>query len=175
MDKKNNKKKDGEPNINIDFGLGGLFKGLGNLVDLVTELSEKGQIIREKTQEFSGEGPLKDLKGVYGFSVKMGSGGTPEVQSFGNVKKSPEGPVVDEVREPMTDIFEEAKEVQVIAEMPGVEEKDVKLDLNDDILVINANNSKRKYHKEVLLPTKVKPETLAFSYKNGILEVKIEK
>ncbi|MFZ5516957.1 MAG: archaeal heat shock protein Hsp20 [Candidatus Zhuqueibacterota bacterium] len=169
------KKKDDEHQINIDLGLGGLFKGLGNLVDLVSELSEKGQIIKERTQEFNGEGPLKDLKGVYGFSIKMGTGGKPEVQSFGNVKKSDHGPIVDEVREPMTDIFEEAHEIQVIAEMPGIEEKDVKLDLNEDVLTIDANHAKRKYHKELLLPAKVKVESLSYVFKNGILEIKINK
>jgi len=168
-------KKDDEPQINIDLGLGGLFKGIGNLVDLVSELSEKGQIIKERTQQFSGEGPLKDLKGVYGFSIKMGTGGKPEVQSFGNVKKTSQGPVVDEVREPMTDIFEEANEIQVIAEMPGIEEKDVKLDLIEDVLTIDAINTKRKYHKELLLPAKVKAESLSYVFKNGILEIKINK
>lgn len=171
----NKKPKDDGPQINIDLGLGGLFKGLGNLVDLVSELSEKGQIIKEKTQEFSGEGALKDLKGVYGFSFKMGTGGQPEVQSFGNVKKSNDGPVVDEVREPMTDLFEEAKEIQVIAEMPGIDEKDVKLDLQDDVLIIDAVHPKRKFHKEIVLPAKVKAETLAYSLKNGILEIKMDK
>jgi HSP20 family protein len=169
------KKEEEGPQINIDLGLGGLFKGIGNLVDLVSEFSEKGQIIKERTQQFTGEGALKDLKGVYGFSVKMGSGGKPEVHSFGNVKKSNDGPIVDEVREPMTDIFEEAQEIQVIAEMPGVDEKDVKLDLNGDVLIIDAVDTKRKYHKEVLLPAKVKAETLSYSYKNGILEIKINK
>ena len=174
MEKKN-KKIEEDQQINIDLGLGGLFKGIGNLVDLVGELSEKGQIIKERTQEFSGEGPLKDLKGVYGFSVKMGTGGKPEVQSFGNVKKSNDGPVVDEVREPMTDIFEEEQEIQVIAEMPGVNEKDVKLNLKDDVLVIDAKNSKRKFHKEVLLPAKVKADSLSYSFRNGILEIKFDK
>lgn len=169
------KKKKDEPQINIDLGLGGLFKGLGNLVDLVSELSEKGQIIKERTEQFTGEGPLKDLKGVYGFSFKMGSGGEPEVQSFGNVKKSEEGPVVDEVREPMTDIFEEENEIQIIAEMPGVDEKDVKLDLQGDVLTIDANHPKRKFHKELLLSAKVKAETISYSITNGILEIKIEK
>lgn len=169
------KKKDEEPQINIDLGLGGLFKGLGNLVDMVSELSEKGQIIKERTEQFSGEGDLKDLKGVYGFSFKMGTGGKPEVHPFGNVKKSEEGPVVDEVREPMTDTFEEEKEILIIAEMPGVDEKDVKLDLKDDVLTIDANHGKRKFHKELLLPAKVKPETISYAIKNGILEIKIDK
>lgn len=170
-----NKKNGKEHEVKIDFGLGGLFKGLGNLVDLVAEMSEKGEQIRERTQEFSGKGPLKDMNGVYGFSIKMGTGGKPEVNSFGNVKKSQNGPVVDEVREPMVDIFEEDDEIQIVAEMPGVAKNNINLELNDDVMVIRAENNKRKYHKELLLPARVKEDTLNYSYKNGILEVKLAK
>jgi len=59
--------------------------------------------------------------------------------------------------------------------MPGVNEKDTKLDLKGDILDISAQSGDRKYHKELLLPAKVKPETLKWNYKNGILEVQMMK
>jgi HSP20 family protein len=59
--------------------------------------------------------------------------------------------------------------------MPGVNEEDIKVVLRDDILDISAQSGDRKYHKEVLLPTKVKAETISSSYKNGILEVRIKK
>jgi len=42
-------------------------------------------------------------------------------------------------------------------------------------LDISAQTGDRKYHKEILLSAKVKPETLTSSYKNGILEIKISK
>lgn len=168
-------KKKSEPPINLDFGLGGLFKGIGNLVDLLAEMAEKGQTTYEKTKEFTGTGNLKDLKGVYGFSIRMGAGGSPQVESFGNIKPTQKGPVVEEMREPMTDVFDEEKTVLVIAEMPGVEEKDVKVDLRDDVLTIRADNPKRKYQKELLIPSKVKADSLSYSYKNGILEIKLAK
>ncbi|NQS89654.1 Hsp20/alpha crystallin family protein, partial [Patescibacteria group bacterium] len=101
--------------------------------------------------------------------------GKPIVESFGNIKKTSKGPSVEEVREPMTDVFDEKDEIRVYAEMPGINEEDIKLDLKDDILDISAESNGRKYHKEVLLPVKVKVETLASSYKNGILEIKIKK
>ncbi len=172
---KKNKRKEEEPQINLDLGLGGLFKGIGNLVELVSEMAEKGQSTVEGTKEFTGEGALKDLKGVYGFSVKTGLGGTPEVETFGNIKKTPKGPVVEEIREPMSDIFDEEKIVQVIVEMPGVQKKDVKVDLQGDMLTISAQNPKRKYQKEILLPAKVKPDSLFYAFKNGILEIRLDK
>ena len=60
--------------IGIDFGLGGLFKGLGNLIDTATKLAEKGEEL-SKTGEIKFSGlekikGLKDLKGVYGVRVR---------------------------------------------------------------------------------------------------------
>ncbi|MEI7750838.1 MAG: Hsp20/alpha crystallin family protein [Candidatus Omnitrophota bacterium] len=47
--------------------------------------------------------------------------------------------------------------------------------MKEDILDISARSGDRKYHKEVLLPVKVKAETLTSNYKNGMLEIKIKK
>jgi len=115
------------------------------------------------------------MKGVFGFSVKTAVGGKPIVEPFGNIKKTPKGPTVEEEREPITDVFDEKEEIKVYAEMPGVNEGDIKLDLKGDILNISAQTSDRKYRKEILLPAKAKAETLTSSYKNGMLEIKIKK
>ncbi len=167
-------KKEGN-DIHIDLGFGKLFKGIGNFIDLIGQMTEKGEEFVEKTKEFRGEGALKDLKGIYGFSVKVGLGGKPTVEPFGNVKSTPKGPVVDEAREPLVDIFEEENEIQVLAEMPGVEEQDVELEIKGDILIISAMGSDRKYHKELLLPSQVEPEALSRSHKNGIFEARFKK
>jgi len=170
-EEKEEKKDEG---LNIDFGLGGLFKGIEKLIDLAEEVKEKGgEIKKEGKVDLSHL--KKGMKGVYGFSIKTAMGGKPIFESFGNIKKTPKGPTVEEEREPITDIFDEREEVRVYAEMPGVNEQDVKLELKGDILDISAKSGDRKYHKEILLPVKVKSETLASSYKNGILEVKIKK
>ena len=81
----------------------------------------------------------------------------------------------EEEREPIIDVFDETEEIKVYAEMPGVSKEDIKLDLKEDILDISARNGDRKYHKEVLLPTKLKAENMTSSYTNGMLEVKIKK
>ena len=164
-----------EPDIHIDLGFGKLFKGIGNFIDLVGQMTEKGEEFVEKTKEFRGEGALKDLKGIYGFSVKVGLGGKPTVEPFGNVKSTPKGPVVEEAREPIVDIFEEENEIQILAEMPGVEEQDVELEIKGDILILSAAGSDRKYHKELLLPSQVEPEALSRSHKNGIFEARFKK
>jgi len=170
----NKKKNEKDEGLGIDFGLGGLFKGIEKLIDLAADLKEAGGEIK-KEGEIDLSNLKKGMKGVYGFSIKTMTGGRPVVESFGNIKKTPKGPTVEEEREPLTDVFDEKEEVRVYAEMPGVNEEDIKLDLKGDILDILAKSGDRKYHKEILLPVKVKSETLISSYKNGILEVKIRK
>ena len=175
-DKKEKKEGDG---LDIDFGmgklgLGSLFNGIEKLVDLAAKLKEAGGEIKQE-DEIDLSHLKKGMKGVFGFSVKSAIGGKPIVESFGNIKKTSAGPTVDEEREPITDIFDEKEEIKIYAEMPGVNAEDIKLDLKEDILDISAQTGDRKYHKEVLLPEKVKPETLVSSYKNGMLEIKVVK
>lgn len=175
-EKKKTEEKD--EGISIDFGLGGLFKGLGNLIDTATKLAEKGEEL-SKTGEIKFSGlekikGLKDLKGVYGINVRTLADGRPSVQPFGNIKKTPKGPVVEEVREPIVDVFDESDEIHIVSEMPGIEEKDINLEIKGDILNIDAEGENRKYQKEILLSRTVKSEDMTWTYKNGILEIKIK-
>ena len=165
--------------LDIDFGmgkisLGGLFNGIEKLVDLAAKLKEAGGEIKQEG-EIDLSHLKKGMKGVFGFSVKSAIGGKPVVEPFGNIKKTPQGPKVDEEREPITDVFDEKEEIKVYAEMPGVSQADIKLDLKEDILDISARSGDRKYHKEVLLPVKLKTENMTSSYTNGMLEIKIKK
>jgi HSP20 family protein len=157
------------------LGLGGLLSGLGNLIELVSEMAEEGKAEVTRTGEIRGKGDLKDLRGVYGFSVKVGLGGEPTVETFGNIRKTEEGPVVEEMREPLVDVFDEQEAIRVIAELPGVEPADIRVELRDDILSITAAGQVRKYSKEILLPAKGRADLLKTSHRNGILEVVLAK
>lgn len=174
MDEKEN--KDDGKNQRSDFelfGLGGLFKGIEKLVDLAGKLEEKGGISKEGEIDF--DHIKKGMKGVYGFTINTAGGGSPKVETFGNLKKTPEGPKVDEEREPITDLFDEKDEIVIIAEMPGIDEDDLKIDLKEDILEISAVSKTRTYRKELLLPAKVIEQNLSHKFTNGILEIKIKK
>ena len=172
MENDKNKDKKDEAAFEL-FGLGGLFKGIEKLVDLAGKLEEKGGMSKEG--EFNLDHIRKGMKGVYGFTINTAGGGSPKVETFGNIKKTPEGPKVDEEREPITDIFDEESEIVVIAEMPGIEETDLKIDLKEDILEISAASTSRTYRKEILLPVKVLQSNLSHKFTNGILEIRIKK
>jgi HSP20 family protein len=171
---KTDKNKDDKEDAASDiFGLGGLFKGIEKLVDLAGKLDAKGGINKEG--EINLDHIKQGMKGVYGFTINTAGGGAPKVETFGNIKKTPQGPKVDEEREPITDIFDEKKELVIIAEMPGIEEKDLKIDLKEDMLEISAKGKNRTYRKEILLPVKAKKTNLTHKFTNGILEIRIKK
>ena len=173
------KKGDEERNggVGFDLGLGGLFKGLGTLIDSASKLAEKGEELSKSGEiDFSGLDKikgLKDLKGVYGVRVRTLADGRPSVQPFGNIKRTPKGPVVEEVREPIVDVFDESEEIHIVAEMPGIDEKDIAIEIKGDILNIDAKGENRKYQKEVLLSREAKTDGMTWTYKNGILEIRI--
>lgn len=172
-------KREKDIGLDIDFGIGrlsigGLLKGIENLVDLAAKLKEAGGEIK-KEGEIDLSRLKEGMKGVYGFSIKTAVGGKPVVETFGNIKKTPEGPVVEEEREPLTDVFDEEDEILIISEIPGINGEGITLDLKEDILEIIAVGKNRKYRKEVLLPVQVRKETLSHTYKNGILEIRVKK
>ncbi len=158
-----------------DAGFGGVFKGLADLIEKLGDLAEKGEQLKK-----SGEFQHKDVKGVYGFSVRMGLGdkGDQEVkvEPFGNVRRDQGSgeTVVQEVREPVVDVFEEKDHTLVVAEMPGISAKDVELTVKDDLLTISAAKKDKKYRKEILLPRAYPRDKMKISCNNGILEIRCE-
>ena len=113
---------------------------------------------------------------VYGYSMKIGPDGKPEIQEFGNLKKGLKGPPeIKEEREPLVDIVETEGEVRVVVELPGVEKTDIKLRGTEDSLEIAVDTPHYKYGKEVQLPAKVLVRDARSTYKNGVLEVILPK
>jgi HSP20 family protein len=176
--KDDDQKKKEEEEVEVDFGIGkisfgGLFQGIGSLIDLVSKMEEEGKGEVNRAREFTS--PSGRVKAVYGFSVKTGLGGKPTVEPFGNVRRTPRGPVVEEEREPLVDVFDEKDHVLVIIELPGVAEEQIRTTVNGDILTLSATDGGRKYYKEVVLPKDVDAGTLTSSYKNGVLEIRMSK
>lgn len=131
-----------------------------------------GRIIRQI-------GPL-----VYGYSMTIGPDGKPIIREFGNVKPSEKpSPLgfrrpsleLKEEREPLLDVLSEDGTIRIVAEIPGVEKKDIKLNCSEKALSISVDTEGRKYYKEVDLPAEVDPKVCKATYKNGVLEIILTK
>jgi HSP20 family protein len=173
----NKKRQPAKPSINLDLGFGGMFKNIGDLVDLISEMADKAETAEgevSKSGEFDVKGLGEKARGVYGFSIRSGIGGAPRVERFGNIRKTEEGPVVADVREPLVDTFDEGAEIVIVAELPGVSEAQLQVELKDDILTISTSGD-RLYAKEILLSADVDPGSLRQTYTNGILELRLKK
>ena len=148
----------------VDFGLrfGGLLRELGDFTNDITEMVEEGKDEIEKTGEISFD-RAKKLRGMYGISVRIGGNGIPKVETFGRSPRS-------DTREPIVDVFDEKDRLQVIAELPGVDETDITHTVDETILTITAGKGERKFFKEIDLGSAVKGKPKVH-YTNGILEL----
>ncbi len=161
-------------------GVGVVLGGLGTLLDQLGKWAETAEQ-EGGTASRSGEfdlGSDKRLRGVYGFSVKVGLGEQGvKVEPFGNIRKDEQSGRVEvkEIREPMTDLFDEPDHVFIVAEVPGVMPDDVRLELRDDILALAAERGEKKYRKEWLLPASFSSDNMSFTCRNGILEITLRK
>ncbi len=176
MAKKYTEKK--ESGAQYDTGVGGFLGGLFGGIEKIIELAEKAE---KAGGEFRKEGELRGgtkerpIRAIYGFNVRTGLGKErSRVQTFGNIKKTKQGPRVVETREPIVDVFDEKDHITLIVELPGVDENEIKIEVKGGVVHLETTGEK-KYAKEILLPADVDFESRKTNFKNGILEVKFKK
>ncbi|QKR00523.1 Hsp20/alpha crystallin family protein [Metallosphaera tengchongensis] len=144
--------------------------------DLIRQIEEEFENMEREFFRSAAKGEVKTYGPyVYGFKVTMGPDGKPVVEEFGNVKRLGNKPLLSEEREPLVDVIEKGDEIRVVAEVPGVDKNDIKVKVNNNMLVISANAQDKKYYKEVELPAPVDENTAKANYKNGVLEVILKK
>ena len=156
-----------------------IISGLTDIAEKLSEISEKGENVTNKG-EFTFPSKAGGVKGVYGFSLKTGLGGKDDqvrVEPFGNIRKIEETGevVVQEIHEPLVDVFEDADATILIAEMPGVGAEDIKFEVRDDVLTLSAEKGEKKYRKEVLLSHTVTAEKTSVTCNNGIVTIRCQK
>lgn len=92
---------------------------------------------------------------------------------------------------PRVDVTESEKEIKIVAELPGIDEKDIDLSVTKDTLTIKGekkeekeDNGKDYYRMErsygsfcrtIPLPVEVETDKISAKYKKGILKIKIPK
>jgi HSP20 family protein len=159
--------------------IGGILNGLAELAEKLNALSEKGEGMTG-TREFTFPSKAGGIKGVYGFSMKTGlgeKGDQIKVEPFGNLRQDRQTgeAVVQEINEPVVDLFEEDGATTLVAEMPGVGAEDIQLDVRDDVLTLTACKGEKKYRKELLLRHLITKERIQVTCNNGIVTIRCEK
>lgn len=110
----------------------------------------------------------------YGYTVTIGPDGKPVVKEYGNVRPGLL-PTAD-TREPLVDVIVDDKEkaLKLVAEMPGVEKKDIKIVVEGHMVNLDAEHGDKKYHTKVPIKHKVEEDSVKANYANGILEVRFK-
>jgi len=92
---------------------------------------------------------------------------------------------------PVTDVTETDKEIEINAELPGLEEKDLQINLSDNVLTIKGEKKAEKERKEkdfrmversygafertIELPEGVNPDSIKATIAKGVLTVTVPK
>jgi HSP20 family protein len=154
----------------VNASVGEVFRHLGLLVERLANMAEEAESF--ESAETAADRPVQ---AVCGFSVRVARDGKPRLERFGNVRAAASGPVIDESREPIVDVFDEGDHLRVVAELPGVERDDVRVELRELDLELQAAHGDRRYTKKLRLPAAVRAQEATSSYRNGIFELKVPK
>lgn len=146
------------------FGLNGLIESAEKLPEFKERLKKIDEELKRKLKT----DPLKKPEGRI-FYQKIGSSPKASVMEKPGIKKEMSFPKEREV-----DIFDEDNYLLAIIEIPGADEKSIKVNLKKDKLAIFADQDGKKYHRQIILPC-VPKGAMTRTYKNGILEIKIMK
>ncbi|PKO24000.1 MAG: hypothetical protein CVU38_00880 [Chloroflexi bacterium HGW-Chloroflexi-1] len=163
-------------------GLGGLIPGLDTILEGLEEsdaFQERLAAINKRVDTELREAPLKEVArdGEPGLQRRSSISArtlAPDRRSSsipGGVRKGAERP---QQKEPSADVFDEGDHLLIIAELPGVEEKDIEIKVRGDKLTLSAQAPGREYLKEVALPCPVEAAAQT-SYRNGILQIELTK
>lgn len=148
--------------------------------------SEMEQMIKDlESGKIKGTWERRDINepGVKGYIIQGRFGMPDSLEPLEPMKPSrrrplPENPfelpkrAVDEVREPLTDIFEEENATKIYIELPGEEKEDIQLKLEDGGIEVKAKH----FYKMIELPTRhIDNGTVKTEYRNGVFQVTIPK
>lgn len=94
-------------------------------------------------------------------------------------------------RQPVTDVWENDKEVVVTIELPGVSREDIHLNIEGKTMVVkvekkeessmekegarSSSSSRKSFYTQFELPSEVIADKADATYNNGVLEVKLPK
>lgn len=144
--------------------------------DIYDELEKLGDMIDETMQRsFENSENMPERRNRFrGFSIKIGPDGMPKIREF-NDRQSLQDETEDDDQEPLVDFIDKGKTLIILAALPGVNKDEIELRVTESCLTVSVDADSLEWYDEFALPTKVKPKSAHASYKNGVLEVRLEK
>jgi HSP20 family protein len=118
------------------------------------------------------------LDGLYHASIKIGARKLPTtIPRAGSIPRVPRRrPATDAAREPIVDVFDEADNIIVVVQLPGVDQQAARWSFSDPRhLTIRADSADGEYLKELALPAAVDEQATTSSFANGVLELTLWK
>ena len=169
-----------EPESQTEGMVEGALQGLGKIIPGFGELVkglEKSEPFQKRLEAANAE--IERRIGKAPPLRSAGGTGRSIIPARTNLKASrstlgEESPVPAPQRDVITDMFDEGENLVIIAELPGVNDKDIKIEVKGDRLVLFAMSQGRQYHKDIVLPCTVKKKP-SLTCKNGILKISLEK
>jgi len=76
---------------------------------------------------------------------------------------------------PLIDIFQEKNWITIVAEIAGFNKETLKINVKDQKITLSAKAKNRRYYKSLNLPKVVVPSAVHTTFKNGVLEIKLQK
>ena len=134
-----------------DTKFGAIFEKAFRLIDKVL-----------KDGEVKKTGEVKDILGIKGSNMIYNC----------SLRTLSDDKIEESRKEPLIDVFDNEDYLTLIVDLPGFKEEDIKLKPMGNKLVISINNLT---YKEISLPAIIKADKINTSYRNGILEVRLEK
>jgi HSP20 family protein len=154
-------------------GLGEVIPGFGELVKGL----EKSEAFQKRLEAANAEVERRMAKAPPSSRVR-GAGWSsipPKTTLKANLNvpgKEPLAPALP--KDIFTDVFDEGNRLSLIAELPGIDEKDIEIQIKGNQLALHARSQNRLYHKDIILPCAVK-DKLSLMYKNGVMKISLEK
>ncbi|PVX23587.1 MAG: heat-shock protein Hsp20 [Candidatus Bathyarchaeum sp.] len=146
--------------------------------DIYDELEKLGDMIDETMQKAFDNAP-ENAAGrpnrVQGFSIKFGADGKPRIREVGGRQSLHDETEISDDLEPLVDLIEEGNLLVVLVALSGVSKDDIDLRVTENCLTVSVDTVEFEWYDEFKLPTRVKPKSARATYKNGVLEVRLEK
>lgn len=152
------------------------FDRIEHMMDeMMRQAFEESPSSERRDKRITKRGPY-----VYGFSMTTGPNGKPIIKEYGNIKpnRQPSKAQIREIKEktePLIDILEEPKTITIVAQLPGIEKEDINVNVTETHATITVDTEEHEYHKKLQLPAIVNPKSAKTTYKNGVLQIKLQK